>query len=200
LHGWLQRRRLLLAWLEGRNNGLTLRPNGTDKIRDHAIVVGYGRVGSLIGEALARAALPYVVVERDLELVERLRARGLTVVYGDALTPGVLEGAHVECARLLVVAAPGGFQGGEMVRRARHVNLDIDTLARSHSDEETVFLRDSGAGIALMGERELALSMMSHALQTMGVDEDKAQRTMQDIRSMYSLSASISTQSVILSG
>ncbi len=87
-----------------------------------------------------------------------------------------------------------------MVRRARHVNLDIDTLARSHSDEETAFLRDSGVGIARMGERELALSMMSHALQTMGVDEDKAQRTMQDIRSMYSLSASRSTQSVILSG
>ena len=199
LHGWFQRRRFLLAWLGGRNS-LTFLPNGTDKIRDHAILVGYGRVGSLIGEALARSALPYVVVERDLELVERLRARGLTVVYGDALTPGVLEGAHVERARLLVVAAPGGFQGGEMVRRARHVNLDIDTLARSHSDEETAFLHDSGAGITLMGERELALSMMGHALQTMGVDEDKAQRTVQDFRSMYSPSASISTQSVRQSG
>ncbi len=87
-----------------------------------------------------------------------------------------------------------------MVRRARHVNLDIDTLARSHSDEETAFLHDSGAGITLMGERELALSMMGHALQTMGVDEDKAQRTVQDFRSMYSPSASISTQSVRQSG
>jgi CPA2 family monovalent cation:H+ antiporter-2 len=61
--------------------------------RDHAVIVGFGRVGGAIGRALDAFELPYVVVERDRRLVEALRARGLEAVHGDASAPGILAAA-----------------------------------------------------------------------------------------------------------
>ena len=57
------------------------------------MIVGYGRVGSVVGKGLLEQGLPIVVIEQDRRRVEELRAHGISVVYGDATTAGVLEAA-----------------------------------------------------------------------------------------------------------
>ena len=133
-------------------------------LRGHVVIVGFGRVGGTIGEALGRDGIPYVVVERNRDLVDSLRARGVYALFGDASRPGILEHAHVERASVLVIAAPGAFQTREILDRARRLNPEVDTVVRTHSEAEQRYLTNAGVGLAVMGEHELALGMARYAL------------------------------------
>ena len=171
---WLRRRRGLAEALERPAGALAELPPGVDeeRLRDHAVVIGHGRVGAPIAEELARHEVPYVVVEQSRETAEELRARGLPVIYGDASRPEVLAGAHLERARLVVVAAPDAYQTRAILALARRLNPDVEVVARTHSDEERTFLEASGATRAMVGERELAVSLARHALRRFEVAHD----------------------------
>lgn len=100
LTAWLRERPRLLARLERRGSKLATLPekdHGLD-LRDHAVIVGYGRVGGVIGETLKAQGLPFVVVEENRRRVEELRRRDIPAVYGDATAAGVLEAARRLCA------------------------------------------------------------------------------------------------------
>jgi CPA2 family monovalent cation:H+ antiporter-2 len=181
---WLQARPGLLAWLEQPGDLLAGARPGADasKWRGHAVIVGYGRVGGPIGRALNEQDLPFVIVESNRWRAEELRAQGLPVVWGDAAAPGVLEAAHVEHARLLVIAAPDGFQARRILELARRVNPRIDTVVRTHGDSDLAYLQRQGVGMALMGERELAFGMMDYALRSFGLSEDRVRLIVQGFR------------------
>jgi monovalent cation:H+ antiporter-2, CPA2 family len=181
---WLQARPGLRARLERPGDLLAGARPGADasKWRGHAVIVGYGRVGGPIGRALNEQDLPFVIVESNRWRAEELRAQGLPVVWGDAAAPGVLEAAHVEHARLLVIAAPDGFQARRILELARRVNAGIDTVVRTHGDSDLAYLQRQGVGMALMGERELAFGMMDYALRSFGLSEDRVRLIVQGFR------------------
>jgi CPA2 family monovalent cation:H+ antiporter-2 len=168
-----------------RRTQASARSNGGD-LSGHAVLIGHGRVGGLIGHALKEAGLPYVVIERDLRLVESLRKRGIGAIYGDASTPGVLETAAVDRAKLLIVATPDGFQARRILELAHQQNLDLATAVRTHSDSELRYLEKLGVGRAVMAEREVALGMTEFALSSLGLDEEKARTLLQRIRAFRS--------------
>ncbi|KQT50512.1 sodium:proton antiporter [Methylobacterium sp. Leaf456] len=147
---------------------------GEPGMRGHAVLVGYGRVGSAIAKALADWNLPYVVIERDRRRVEELRAEGVAAVFGEAGAPGILEAADIAGAHLLVVATPDSHQGRRLLAKARAANPGIDSVVRTHSDAERRRLEEDGVGLVLMAERELALGMMTYALRSLGVREGEA--------------------------
>ena len=119
------------------------------KWRRHVVVVGYGRVGAPIGRALSEQGLPFIIVESNRWRAEELRAQGLPIVWGDAAARGVLEAAHVEHARLLVIATPDPFQGRRILELARRVNPRIDTVVRTHREGELSYLERQGVGMAV---------------------------------------------------
>jgi len=162
---WLFRHPKLVNALERTEQvRVEMADTGEEAPMGHAVIVGFGRVGGTIGRAFERLSIAYIVVEQDRELVESLRARGISTLFGDAARPGILEHAHVERARMLVVASPGAFQTREIIARARRLNPSIDTVARTHSEAEQRYLEKEGIGLAVMGERELALGMTRYAL------------------------------------
>jgi CPA2 family monovalent cation:H+ antiporter-2 len=130
--------------------------------------VGFGRVGSLIGTALAEHGLPYVVIERNPRVFEKhLRAADILAVSGDATLPGVLESVHVERARLLVIASPDGYHARQVLEQARARNPRIMTIVRTHSAAERDYLQGQGVDSVVMGEHELAMTMTAHALRSL---------------------------------
>jgi CPA2 family monovalent cation:H+ antiporter-2 len=137
---------------------------GEEWLSGHVVLVGYGRVGKRICEALMAAEIPVVIVEENRELVESLRRKGFAAVSGDASDAMVLVQAHIAKARMLVAANPDPFKTRQMVHIARRLNPRIETVARSHSDEETDFLARDGVDRIFMGENELALAMTRHIL------------------------------------
>jgi K+:H+ antiporter len=134
----------------------------------HVILVGYGRVGERIGAALAEQGVPFVVIEQNRELVERLREHGITAVSGNAADISVLPKAHVADARLLVLAIPDAFDVRKAIEIARPLRPDLEIVARAHSVEEAELLRRERAAHVLIGEHELALGMARHVLEQIG--------------------------------
>jgi CPA2 family monovalent cation:H+ antiporter-2 len=166
VQAWIRSRSGRARSLERNVDPLAELPASVDqtKLSGHVLLVGYGRVGRRIAEILAERRIPFVVAEQNREVVERLRELNIPAVSGDASEPGVLIQAHVHRARLLVVAAPDVLQIRRMVEVARTLNPKIETLLRTHSDEEAALLEREGLGAVFMGEQQLALAMSRHIL------------------------------------
>jgi monovalent cation:H+ antiporter-2, CPA2 family len=163
---WIRSRSRLAEALERPDDPLAALPMTTDlkQLTGHVVVVGYGRVGRRIGEALTARGISIVVAEQNREIVERLRESGIKAVSGDASEATVLLQAHVHRAAMLVIATPDTLNVRKMVEIARTVNPRIESVVRTHSEEEAVLLERDKAGKVFLGEHELALGMTQHVL------------------------------------
>jgi CPA2 family monovalent cation:H+ antiporter-2 len=164
---WIRSRSSIARALERSDDPLAELPASFDaaSLTGHVVLVGYGRVGRRIADALGQRGIPLVVAEQNRELVERLRERQIPAVSGDATEPAVLIQAHVARASLLVVATPDTFGVRKMVEIARTLNPRIEALVRTHSDEEAELLRQDPLSAVFMGEHELALAMTRGVLE-----------------------------------
>ena len=142
---------------------------------NHVLLVGYGRVGSLIGAKLHDAGVPLVVIENSRPRVEALREQGIHAVLGNAANPEMLELARIDCARWLLLTIPIGYEAGEIVAFARTKRDSLDIIARAHYDDEVAYISDRGANQVVMGEREIANSMLELLQVDKMTDEDKMQ-------------------------
>ncbi len=188
---WLRSRPRLLDLLERPHQNPPLDSSEDRRLRNHAIVVGFGRVGGTVGEALERCGIPYVAIERDRRIVEAIRARGVPALSGDATRPGILPLAHPERARLLVVATPDPYQARETIRLARQANPKIDIVVRTHNAAEERYLGALGVGRAVMGELELALGMAHYALIALGRSDDDADGAVAKLRESARIAAQV---------
>jgi monovalent cation:H+ antiporter-2, CPA2 family len=127
---------------------------------EHIILVGYGRVGSIIGAKLRSQGRPFVLVEEDGAKAEAARGDGARVVLGNATDRHVMKEAGLHNATRLLVAIPEGFEAGGIVDYARKVNPNLTIIARAHSDAEVAHLGRLGAHHVIMGEREIAAKML----------------------------------------
>jgi CPA2 family monovalent cation:H+ antiporter-2 len=135
------------------------RPMATD-LTDHTILIGYGRVGSLVGQSLTKTGLPFVVIENADSIVATAAAEGIEMIVGNATQPEMLARANVAGARRLIVAIPNAFEAGAIIRQAKAANPSLQVIARGHSDTEVEHLTDLGADTVIMGEREIARGMI----------------------------------------
>lgn len=138
----------------------------------HAVIVGYGRVGSLIGQKLREAGVPFVVVENSRPRVEALREQGIKAVLGNAARSDTMELARLDCARWLLLTIPNGYEAGEVVTAAREKYQTIEIIARAHYDDEVDYILERGANRVVMGEREIASSMLHMLEEKMAQDGD----------------------------
>ncbi len=126
------------------------------------VLVGYGRVGKMIGQALTECGIPYVIIEQSRERVEALREEGFAAVSGNLGDPAVLIQAHIAKAAMLVIATPDTVHVRQMVETARLLNLEIEIIVRTHSEDESELLAADGFGKIFFGEEELAKGMERH--------------------------------------
>ncbi len=169
LGAWLLARSRFLRGLDARSHPTAELPTTVDEalLTGQVVLVGYGRVGRRIAEALDERRIPYVVAEMSRETVERLREKGTLAVAGDASDPAVLIQAHIVHAAMLVIATPDPVKVRKMVDVARQLNPDVEIVLRTHTEEEADLLRQENAGKVFMGEHELALAMAGHVLARM---------------------------------
>jgi CPA2 family monovalent cation:H+ antiporter-2 len=137
----------------------------TEGLAGHAVVVGYGRVGSHVAAGLRTAGFPVAVVEEDLHLVQQLRAEGVPAVFGDASQPNVLRAAHPERARLVVVALPDSGTTLAVVRAARAANPAAPILARAARSDDDETLRRAGATGVIAPEEAGAVLLLEECRQ-----------------------------------
>lgn len=126
------------------------------------VLVGYGRVGSLVGAELKARGRPFTVIEERGDFADAARNDGADVIVGNAVDDKVLQSARLATAAKLLVAIPEGYDAGQIVQKARASHPDLTIVARAHSEEEVEHLNRLGAHNVIMGEREIATKMVSY--------------------------------------
>jgi CPA2 family monovalent cation:H+ antiporter-2 len=144
-------------------------------LADHVVLVGYGRVGRLIGPVLRERGWPLLVIENADDALEHLKgeqlnAAGIEIVEGNAADPRILRAANLPQAKLLLVAIPDAFEAGQIVEQARAINPRLEIVARAHFDAEVEHLLQHGANTVVMGEREIARTMLELASTSPAVE------------------------------
>jgi CPA2 family monovalent cation:H+ antiporter-2 len=164
---WARSRSTLAQTFEGADDPLAALPDATDRkfLSKQVVLVGHGRVGSDIAEALRTQHIPFVVVEQNRELVSDLRERGTPAVSGNAAEPGVLIQAHIAHAAMLVIATPETLEVRAMAETAKTLNPGIQIVIRTHNPQEAALLEKDECGKVFFGEQELARAMTRYVLE-----------------------------------
>lgn len=182
LQAWIRARSNFARALERPGDLLAMLPMTVDQnlLTGQVVLVGYGRVGRRIGEALIARGVAIVVADENRGIVDGLRKRDIPAVSGDASEPAVLIQAHIARASILIIAIPDTFHARRMMEIARALNPDIHIVVRTHGEEEAVLLRKESPATVFMGEHELALGMTRHVLERIAgkaADRDGNQRS-----------------------
>jgi monovalent cation:H+ antiporter-2, CPA2 family len=136
-------------------------PVAATALSGHVVLVGHGRVGGFISDALGKAGHALLVIDSDRGNVERARQRGFEAIEGNAADPEIIAAANLPAARCLLVAIPDAFEGGQVVDQGRRLNPALAIIARAHSDAEIEHLKRHGATSVVMSEHEIAKAMLA---------------------------------------
>src|SRR5437763_11652654 len=116
-----------------------------DRLRDHFIICGYGRIGTQIVAEFESHKVPYVVIDQTDEALERIRAEGRLHIEGDASKEDVLKQAGIERARGLVSAVDSDERAVYIVLAARAFNPNLYIVARAGRPDSIRRLELAGA-------------------------------------------------------
>lgn len=151
-----------------------------EKLRDHYIVCGYGRVGRSAVAELRKAAVPFIVLEKSADKVERAMREGHLAVAGDATLDAQLREVGIERARGLIAALASDADNLFLVLSAKTLNPRLQISARVLEEESEAKLRRAGADTvlapyAITGARMAQAILRPHVLQfldfaTIGLD------------------------------
>jgi len=147
-----------------------LSPNGAVLAPDGAVlVVGFGRVGRLVGELLAEHDQRFIALDADPASVRSGRAEGFEVYFGDAARPEMLNARRLDSARALIVTMDSPTKVDEVVKAARALRPDLILIARARDDRHAARLYALGVTDAVPETTEASLQLAENTLVDLGV-------------------------------
>jgi CPA2 family monovalent cation:H+ antiporter-2 len=167
-------------WLAGRPE-----PEGAVRampLKDHVIIAGFGVNGRNVARALAAAHIPYLILEMNPETVRVERQKGMPIAYGDAAHEAVLRHAHIEAARVAVVAISDAAATRRVVELARRLNPSVYLIARTRYSQEVGPLSVLGANEAIPEEFETSIEIFARVLRRYLVPREDIERQIAAIR------------------
>jgi monovalent cation:H+ antiporter-2, CPA2 family len=177
----------LARWLERRKVGpiaqatpdrVTLREDGS---ADRVVVIGYGPVGKTVSRILCENGFEVIIVEMNIDTVEKLRADGRQVVYGDASQREILLHAGIEHAEGLIISS-SSVPASAVVQASRELNPRVRILTRATYLAQSDSLRDAGANAVFSSEGEIALSMADFLMEQLGATDEQIDRERDRVR------------------
>jgi CPA2 family monovalent cation:H+ antiporter-2 len=133
------------------------------------VIVGFGRIGSLVGEMLERHGVPFVAVENLVSLVSQGRERGVEIYWGNAARRDFLVKCGLEQARALVVTIENASAVEDVVRIAHEIREDLVIVARARDARHATKLYSLGASDAIPETIEASLQLAETVLVDVGV-------------------------------
>ena len=133
------------------------------------IIVGYGRVGALIGDMLDRHLIPFIAVNSNAGVTSRARSDGKPVYYGDAARPEYLRRCGLETARAVVVTMDSPTANEAVVETTRRLRPDVTLVARARDADHARALYGLGVTDAVPETVEASLQLSEAVLVDLGV-------------------------------
>ena len=149
------------------------------------LIVGYGRVGALVGELLAAHGIPFLAIDQDVALVKRTRDAGQAIYYGDASRPEFLRRAGLANARALVVTMDQPSAVEHVVAAARAERPDLTIVARARDASHASKLYGLGVTDAVPETIEASLQLSEAVLVDIGVPMGEVIASIHDKRDSF---------------
>jgi CPA2 family monovalent cation:H+ antiporter-2 len=151
--------------------------------------VGYGPVGKIVRRLLEERGAVVTVIDLNLDTVRRLRADGVTAIYGDVLRPGTLDEAGIASAGSLILSADIE-DAPEIVRQVRLLNPGLRILVRCAHLRDAAVLKRAGADVVAAGEAEVGVALAEAVTSDDGLNAGDAAVERAAIRNrLYSMPA-----------
>lgn len=144
--------------------------------RGLAVVVGYGPVGQAVCQLLVDNGIMPLVIDRNLENVRQLKARGLPALYGTAEHRDTLLAARLDRAKALVLTPDASAVTREIVRQAAELNPRLRILVRTRYLSEQAPLPAVMRLRVICDEREAALGLVEQILRELGATPEQIDR------------------------
>ena len=135
-----------------------------ERVRDHYILCGFGRVGEEIAREFVARDLPFVVVENNPEAIERARRRGYLLLVGDATSDAILKEAGIDRATCLLAASDSDAGNTFIVLTAKALNPSLFLVSRAAQPDSEPRMIRAGANRVfspyVIAGRQMALSAL----------------------------------------
>jgi len=116
-----------------------------NRLKNHVIICGYGRMGAVIADELKARSIPFVVIEKDVDALEELENKRYPFMKGDATDDDTLIEAGVERCRALATVLLNDSDNLFVTLSAHSINPSMTIIARSSNPKNTPKMRAAGA-------------------------------------------------------
>jgi voltage-gated potassium channel len=134
-----------------------------DRLKNHYIICGYGRIGRVLCRHLKRADIDVAVIEKDPEQITVMDADGILYIAGEATDENILLKAGIKRAQGLVAALATDTDNVFLVLTARQLAPEIFIMARSSQETAKIKLRAAGAN-SVESPYEMGAVSMAHRI------------------------------------
>ena len=140
-----------------------------EPVGDRAVIIGFGRVGRLIGEMLKAHETPYVGIDSDPAMVREARAAGMPVLFGNIEAATVVDRLDLDHARALILTMDEPVLVSRIVRKLRARRPDVPIIVRARDAAHAAELYRAGASHAVPETLESSLQLSEAVLVDLGV-------------------------------
>jgi len=155
---------------------------GRETPRARVLILGYGRIGRYVSNALHAKGVAHIVVDYDVSATERLEEPEIVKIYGDATSETVLEQAHPRLLALSVIALPDAGATEMALRLLKRLNPDMAVVARVHRGLDIPRMRAAGADAVIHAEFEAATEMVRQTMARLGVPDNEIAAYIGEVR------------------
>ncbi len=174
--------RMVSASLQAFSSRALQNPLEAKVSQSHVILCGYGRMGSLVGNALDHFGLAYTVIDLDSKVVKNLSERNIPSIYGDAGNENICRQAHPEKSKLALLMLPDSDSARRAFRTLKKLNPHLPIIARAHWDSDRESLFREGATEVIQPEFEGGNEMIRHTLVHLGLSAATLESYLHELR------------------
>jgi len=138
------------------------------RMKNHYIICGCGRIGFLICRELAAEKVPFVVIERSPEVIQRIEDEGFLCYHGDSTIDKSLIEAGIKQAKGIVCVLPTDAENLYVILTAKELNPGVFVLSRSEEEQSEHRLLRAGADRVIspytLGGMRMAMAILRPAM------------------------------------
>ena len=161
--------------LDAKSDPLSVLPDEEESkyLRGHMVLVGYNKVCEHIAKDLSERKVPFVIVEKDRNIVEDLRENGFKAVCGDAIDPAILIQAHVQDAAMVILNFRDDILRRKVIETAKILNHKIEAVIMTSDDEIAVRAMTDHLGKVFDSNAVMAGSIVKYCMHRLGKAEEE---------------------------
>lgn len=156
--------------------------SGSNKLQNHVIICGCGRVGKNLSMILETHQIPFVVIELNANIIEDLALRGIPHIYGDSMSPIVLKKANLKDASMLVLTMPDPLSAISVAEFARKINPDIKMVARANRTDDIRLFQEASVNGVVQPEFEASAEITRLVFLSMRRPATELHKALEQIR------------------